>query len=46
MNYQLARKCFGKKGVNNVIVYRGHYEDCVNYINKLIVENMDFDLDL
>lgn len=31
---------------NNVIVYRGNYEDCINYINKLVIENADFDLDL
>lgn len=31
---------------NNVIVFRGNYEACVNYINNLLIENADYDLGL
>lgn len=30
----------------NTIVFRGHYEECVNYINNLLIENVDYDLNL
>lgn len=31
---------------DNETVFVGHYEDCVKYINNLLVTNADYDLNL